>query len=130
MLNHFSEHPQKIVHPYNVFRAICTEVYDGDTYTMLVDLGFHTYVTIRVREQDIDTPEIRTKDLDEKAEGYKSRDRVRELILDKPCVIITDKDTTSFDRWIAKVSYFGEDGSLIPLGQQLIDEERAVPYVK
>jgi endonuclease YncB( thermonuclease family) len=95
---------------------------------MLVDLGFYVHKIIRVRERAIDTPEIKTKDLTEKAAGIKSRDRVIELILNKPCVIVTDKDTTSFDRWIAEVYYFGEDGSMIHLGQQLVDEQLAKPY--
>lgn len=130
MLGGFEGHPQKMIYPYNTFRAICTEVYDGDTYTMLVDLGFYTYITLRVREKGIDTPEVKTKDLVEKAAGLRSRDRVIELILNKPCVIVTDKDTTSFDRWIAEVYYFGANGSVIALGQQLIEEKLAVPYTK
>lgn len=130
MLSWFTDHPQKMVYPYNTFRAICTEVYDGDTYTMLVDLGFYTYITLRVREKAIDTPEVKTKDPVEKAAGLKSRDRVIELILNKPCVIVTDKDTTSFDRWIAEVYYFGADGSMIALGQQLLNEKLAVPFTK
>lgn len=130
MINEFSDHPQKIVYPYNTFRAICKEVYDGDTFTMLIDLGFHTYVTIRVRLKSVNTPEIRTKDLAEKQAGYESRDRVRELILHKSCVVVTDKDTTSFDRWIAEVYYFGDDGSMIHLGLQLIDEGKAEPFEK
>lgn len=130
MQHSFSEHPQQMVYPYNTYRAWCTEVYDGDTFTMLVDLGFYTYTTIRVRLQSIDTPEIKTKDQLEKAAGIRARDRTKELILNKPCVIITDKDVTSFDRWIAEVEYFGEDGSLINVGQQLLNEGLAVPFVK
>lgn len=128
MQNEFSNHPQKIVYPYNTYRAICKEVYDGDTYTMLVDLGFHTCVTVRVRLKDVDTPEIRTKDPVEKQEGYDSRDRVRELILGQPCVIVTGKDSTSFNRWVAEVYYFGEDGSMIHLGQQLLEEGKGMVY--
>lgn len=130
MLYSFSEHPQQMVYPYNTYRSWCTEVYDGDTYTMLVDLGFYTYTTIRVRVKSVNTPEIKTKDPLEKAAGIRARDRVRELILNKPCIIITDKDTMSFDRWIAEVEYFGENGSTINIGQQLLNEGLAVPFVK
>lgn len=129
MLTDFSSHPQKVVYPYNTYRAICKEVYDGDTYTMLVDLGFYTYAIIRVREKAINAPEVKSKDLAEKAAGFKARDRAAELILNKPCVIVTDKDAMSFDRWIAETSYFGADGSLIKLGQQLLDEKLAEPYI-
>ena len=128
MFTEFKNHPQKIAHPYNTYRAKCTEVYDGDTFTMLVDLGFHTYANIRVRLQSVDTPEIRTKDLVEKKAGFEARDRVKELILEQYCVIVTDKDTTSFNRWIAEVYYFDDEGSMIQLGQQLMDEGHADPY--
>ena len=130
MLTEFTGHPQKIIYPYNTYRAKCIEVYDGDTYTMMIDLGFYTYTSIRVRAKSIDTPEIRTKDLVEKAAGFAARDRAKELILDKHCVIVTDRDVTSFDRWIAEVYYFGEDGSMIHLGEQLIAEGHADPYNK
>jgi endonuclease YncB( thermonuclease family) len=130
MFNEFTDHPQKIVYPYNTYRAKCVEVYDGDTYTMVIDLGFYTYTSIRVRVKSIDTPEIRTKDLVEKQAGIAARDRVKELILGKHCVLVTDKDVTSFDRWIAEVYYFGENDSVINLGEQLINEGHADPYTK
>jgi micrococcal nuclease len=59
MQTEFSSHPQPVEFPYNTYRAICKEVYDGDTFTVLVDLGFYTYTTVRVRLLGVDTAEIR-----------------------------------------------------------------------
>ena len=44
-----------------------TNVVDGDTIDVVIDLGFDISFTSRVRLAGIDTPESRTKDLAEKA---------------------------------------------------------------
>ena len=54
---------------YN-FRVIeVTKVLDGDTIDVLIDLGFDLYKKERVRIAGVDTPEKRTRDLEEKALG-------------------------------------------------------------
>jgi micrococcal nuclease len=44
-------------------------VVDGDTVDVILDLGFSILHKCRVRLYGIDTPESRTRDLDEKARG-------------------------------------------------------------
>ena len=44
-------------------------VVDGDTVDVVLDLGFDISYSTRVRLYGIDTPESRTRDLDEKARG-------------------------------------------------------------
>ena len=44
-------------------------VVDGDTVDVTMDLGFNILHKCRVRLFGIDTPESRTRDLDEKARG-------------------------------------------------------------
>jgi micrococcal nuclease len=44
-------------------------VLDGDTIDVTIDLGFDLYKKERVRVAGVDTPEKRTKDLEEKALG-------------------------------------------------------------
>ena len=46
-----------------------TKVVDGDTIDVVIDLGFDIYKHERVRIAGIDTPEKRTRDLEEKALG-------------------------------------------------------------
>tara|TARA_R100000900_G_scaffold25284_1_gene19954 strand:+ start:45 stop:488 length:444 start_codon:yes stop_codon:yes gene_type:complete len=46
-----------------------TRVVDGDTVDVILDLGFSILHKCRVRLYGIDTPESRTRDLDEKARG-------------------------------------------------------------
>ena len=51
---------------YN-FRVIeINRVLDGDTIDVTIDLGFDLYKKERVRVAGVDTPEKRTKDLEEK----------------------------------------------------------------
>ena len=54
---------------YN-FRVVkIDKVVDGDTIDVTIDLGFDLYKKERVRIAGVDTPEKRTKDLEEKALG-------------------------------------------------------------
>ena len=107
------------------YKAIITKVYDGDTLTADVDLGFKMWAKkIKLRLIGIDTPEIRTKDLKEKALAIKARDRVRELCLGKE-VVITTRKKGKYGRWLASV--YIEDGDL-DIARFLIDEGLAELY--
>ena len=54
---------------YN-FRVIeINRVVDGDTIDVTIDLGFDLYKKERVRVAGVDTPEKRTRDLEEKEAG-------------------------------------------------------------
>lgn len=63
------------------YHCIIKRVVDGDTVDVDIDLGFDMWIkNQRIRIQDIDAPEIRTRDLEEKAEGYKSMEFVQSLL--------------------------------------------------
>jgi micrococcal nuclease len=87
--------------PY-YYEAEVVSVYDGDTCTCLVDLGFKTFIRVKVRLLGIDTPEIRTKDLDEKEKGLATRDWLREKILGKK-VLLHTKEKGKFGRWLGMI---------------------------
>ena len=54
---------------YNFRVTEITKVVDGDTIDVVIDLGFDIYKHDRVRIAGIDTPEKRTRDLEEKKLG-------------------------------------------------------------
>ena len=54
---------------YNFRVTEIVKVVDGDTIDVLIDLGFDLYKKERVRIAGVDTPEKRTRDLEEKALG-------------------------------------------------------------
>ena len=65
---------------YN-YRVENIKVIDGDTVQVDIDLGFDVWLKKqRVRIHNIDSPEIRTKDLDEKVFGLAAKKRMEELL--------------------------------------------------
>ena len=48
------------------YRCRLLDVIDGDTVELEVELGFHARLTVRVRLDGIDTPELRGKTSDER----------------------------------------------------------------
>jgi len=74
-----------------VYNAYVTDVYDGDTITVNIDLGLDiTLNNQKIRLFGINAPEIRGKD---KKAGTISRDWLRSRILNKSIVICTIKDS-------------------------------------
>ena len=106
------------------YNATVINVVDGDTIDVSVDLGFDTSLTMRLRLLGINTPETRTKNLEEKARGLAAKERVKQLIENKKVVIHTEKDSTEkYGRYLATV--FIDD---IDVNQLLIKEGHAVVY--
>ena len=71
------------------------KVVDGDTIDVTIDLGFDLYKKERVRIAGVDTPEKRTRDLEEKALGldatYWMKDKLTETIKgDEELIIRTE----------------------------------------
>jgi len=105
------------------YKAKIIAVYDGDTVTALVDLGFLHTQEMKLRLYGIDTPEMRG---DEKIEGKKVRDIVREMVLNKDVTIRTYKDKQGkYGRYLANIIL--ENG--LDLNQWLLDNGHAKPYV-
>lgn len=59
------------------YSATVISVYDGDTITVCVDLGFHISQTMSVRLAEINAPEMTGVN---KESGKRSRDRLREML--------------------------------------------------
>jgi micrococcal nuclease len=105
---------------YN-YRAKIIGIYDGDTVTAFVDLGFLHFQEMKLRLANIETPEIRGV---EKVEGKKVRDILRAMILDKDVEIHTFKDKTGkFGRYLATIYHEG-----VNINQWLVDNGHAEPY--
>ena len=103
------------------YRARIIDVYDGDTVTAVVDLGFLVSKEMKLRLYGIDTPELRGS---EREEGLKVRDIVREKILNEEVVIKTYKDKQGkYGRYLANIVLDGQD-----INQWLLDNGHAKPY--
>ena len=111
------------------YTATVNDVYDGDTFTVDIDLGFDMVIKgQKIRLAGVDTPEMRGK---EKVKGVIVRDFVRDLILNKVIYIKTIEKTRkgSFGRWIADV-YFTPTGKGKSLSESLLEEEYALVFNK
>jgi len=75
--------------PKYTYKALVLDVYDGDTITVEIDLGFNIRFTEKVRLFGINAPEMKGAD---KPKGIKSRDALRKMILKKEVIIKTEKD--------------------------------------
>lgn len=105
------------------YKAHIVDVYDGDTVTAIVDLGFHVSKQIKVRLKDIDAPELRGN---ERSAGLVSKARLEELVLNKDVLLITFKDKQEkYGRWLGEIFLSEND---ISINQMLLNEGLAVPY--
>jgi micrococcal nuclease len=57
-----------------IYNAEVKRVVDGDTFDILIDLGFDTFRKGRVRLYGVDTPETRTRNLEEKKMGLAAKE--------------------------------------------------------
>lgn len=102
------------------YKAIISSVYDGDTCTADIDLGFKFYHKgIKLRLKDIDTPELRGETLEE---ARRSRDYLRELVLDKEVIITTERDSTGkYGRYIATLWIKNENEDYINVNTLMVE---------
>jgi len=100
------------------------KIYDGDTITVLLDLGFNIYKKEVIRLYGIDTPEIRGK---ERPEGLISRDRLVQLIEENPDMYVkTHKDKAGkYGRMLGELCV---PGFVRTLNEMLVDEGLAEAY--
>ena len=67
---------------YNFRVTEINRVVDGDTIDVTIDLGFDLYKKERVRVAGVDTPEKRTRDLEEKALGIDATNWMKKQLED------------------------------------------------
>jgi len=113
------------------YNAKVYDVTDGDTVKAYVDLGFNLHAKLVLRLYGINAPETRTKDLDEKKEGFKAKDRVIKLLEKSDYKIRmkshgVDKYGRSLAEIIVNVPLSGE----ININQLLLNEGLAEEYMK
>jgi len=104
------------------YEAIVTSVYDGDTITIDIDLGFDVILKKqKIRLLGINTPEVRGS---EREKGLVSRDALREKILGEQVIIKTEK-RGKYGRWLGTI-YIERTN----VNQWLINEGYAEEYKK
>ena len=117
---------------YN-FRVIeINRVVDGDTIDVTIDLGFDLYKKERVRVAGVDTPEKRTRNLEEKELGIHATNWLKEKLED---TIAGDDELSIRTELVGGVGKYGRllgwlyiGDSDVSLNEQMIDEGYAWEY--
>ncbi len=101
------------------YRATVRSVYDGDTITVDLDLGLHTWIRgEKLRLYRINAPELTGAS---KVAGRASRDYLRSVLNDKEVFVETIKDEREkYGRYLAEVWLQAEDGSWLNINDQMV----------
>jgi len=111
-------------------------IVDGDTIDVTIDLGFDILHKTRVRLWGINTPEKRTRDLEEKKRGYAASERLAELLSSevsdkdsKSDLVLKTKEKGKYGRYLGVLYRKREDDMVMfNINQQLVTEGHAVEY--
>ena len=117
---------------YN-FRVVSIDkVVDGDTIDVTIDLGFDLFKKERVRVAGVDTPEKRTRNLEEKALGLDATEWIKDHLEgaidgDDDLIIRTELDggVGKYGRLLGWL-YIGD--ATVSLNEKMIDEGYAWAY--
>ncbi len=117
---------------YNFRVTKIDKVLDGDTIDVTIDLGFDLYKKERVRIAGVDTPEKRTRDLEEKALGIDAtnwlKSKLTETIKGEDELTIRTElkgGVGKYGRLLGWL-YVGED--TVSLNEKMIEEGYAWSY--
>ena len=108
------------------------KVLDGDTIDVTIDLGFDLFKKERVRIAGVDTPEKRTRNLEEKALGLDATDWLKDKL---EGAISGDDDLVIRTELVGGVGKYGRllgwcyiGDSTLSLNEQMIEEGYAHAY--
>jgi micrococcal nuclease len=106
-----------------------TNVVDGDTIDVDIDLGFDISFSSRVRLAGIDTPESRTTDKAEKVLGLEAKEYIKSKIKDAKDVVIKTEKMDSSEKYGRILGWLFLDGSKISVNEQMIADGYAWGYL-
>ena len=112
------------------YRCVIVKIIDGDTVDVDIDLGFGVWMKKqRIRLYGVDTPESRTRDLEEKEFGLLAKDYVKShLPLGSGQTLKTHKDDKGkFGRILGEFVVEMSEG-MTTLNDLLIKNHHAVEY--
>jgi micrococcal nuclease len=109
------------------YEARVTEVVDGDTIGVTIDLGLNNLYRTRLRLNGIDTPEVwRPSTKLEKIAGDLVAKHLSDLILDKDIIIKTEKNS-KYGEYLADL--FFTEADEVSINRLFLQEEIARFYI-
>ena len=110
--DHITKNTKELTFEGRICKAKVVDVYDGDTIKIvfpLIENDENTLYKWNCRLINVDTPEIRTRNIKEKNFGIIVRDNLREKILNK-VVDVHCKDFDKYGRLLIEI--FSENNSI------------------
>lgn len=105
-------------------KALVTNVVDGDTIDVEIDLGYYITTKERVRLLRINTPE---KYGETKEAGLLAKEFTTNALLGKEVFLVSYK-TDSFKRWLGEVYYY-DNTELKNISDELLERNLATTYM-
>ena len=117
---------------YNFRVTAITKVLDGDTIDVIIDLGFDLAKSERVRIAGVDTPEKRTRNLEEKALGIDAtewlKDKLEGAIDGDDDLIIRTELVGGVGKYGRLLGWLYIGDATVSLNEKMIDEGYAWAY--
>lgn len=103
-----------------------TNVVDGDTIDVDIDLGFDVTISQRVRLAGIDTPEIHTTNVEEKKLGLEAKEYLKTRVLGRTDIVINTEKPDSTEKYgrMLGTLFIGNTS----INQELLDKGYAWEY--
>ena len=112
------------------YNAEITSVYDGDTCTATIDLGFKLFTRkAKLRLLGIQAHELRTSDEAEKILAVEARDYLRGIVSGQTVRIKSEKKG-KYGRYLVTIWLLDDDDNIIEpsVNQRMLDAQHARPY--
>jgi|TARA_R100000149_G_C5865007_1_gene129939 micrococcal nuclease len=112
------------------YKCTVTKIIDGDTIDVDIHLGFDVVLTKqRIRLMGIDTPESRTRNLEEKARGLLSKQYMIDKCPVGSKITLKSLDRGKFGRILGEIWEADVDSTTVePLNKRMITDGFAVEY--
>ena len=112
------------------YKASLVKVIDGDTIDVDLDLGFGVWLKKqRVRFYGINTPESRTRDLEEKKRGLAAKARLKEILDGAGEIHLDSHGVGKYGRVLGQLHVSDESSpTMLNVNELLIKEGHAVEY--
>ena len=114
---------------YEYYVKEVTKVVDGDTIDVILDLGFDVMFKSRVRLAGIDTPESRTKDLDEKKLGLEAKEYLKHAIESAKDIVIKTEKINSTGKYGRILGWIFLDGAINSINNEMVKNGYAWEYL-
>jgi len=114
---------------YTYYVNKVTKVVDGDTIDVVIDLGFDIMYNTRVRLAGIDTPESRTRDLEEKALGLEAKAYLKGAIKASETIVIKTEKLSSKGKFGRVLGWVYLDNNNKSINEIMIEEGYAWSYL-